>query len=456
MLNITQIPAPRVDLIDPKTGLMSREWFRFFNNIYTIVGANQGVVQIENGGTGLSTLPTNGQLLIGNTTTGAYVLNTITAALGVSVANGAGTITIANTGVLSNVGGIGIGVSSATGDVTITNTGVLSTIAGAGISVSSATGNVTIANTGVLSVSGTAPVVSSGGAAPAISMAAATTSVNGYLTSTDWTTFNNKQPAGTYVTNLTGPITSVGNATSIASQTGTGTKFVVDNTPTLITPVLGVATATSINKMAITAPATSSTLAVADGKTFTVSKSLTLTGTDTTTMTFPTTTATIARTDAAQTFTGAQTLGNDNLIQGTAAKGINFTANTAAAGMTSQLLNWYEEGTWTPVFASAGGTITSYTVNAAKYTRIGRQLALSFDVTITNNGTGAVAINVTGLPFAAAAAYSSVGSIVEVAVVGFGGFINQNSTTNLSLVTAAWLYPGGTNYRLIGSIAYNV
>lgn len=36
--------------------------------------------------------------------------------------------------------------------------------------------------------------------------------------------------------NLTGPITSVGNATSIASQTGTGTKFVVDTSPTIITP----------------------------------------------------------------------------------------------------------------------------------------------------------------------------------------------------------------------------
>jgi len=47
--------------------------------------------------------------------------------------------------------------------------------------------------------------------------------------------------------NLTGPITSVGVATSIASQTGTGTKFVVDTSPTLVTPVLGVATATSIN-----------------------------------------------------------------------------------------------------------------------------------------------------------------------------------------------------------------
>lgn len=110
--------------------------------------------------------------------------------------------------------------------------------------------------------------------------------------------------------NLTGPITSVGNATSVASQTGTGTKFVMDTSPTLVTPTLGVATATSINKMAITAPATSSTLAVANGKTFTASNTLTLVGTDSTTMTFPTTSATIARTDAANTFTGTQTFSN--------------------------------------------------------------------------------------------------------------------------------------------------
>jgi hypothetical protein len=47
--------------------------------------------------------------------------------------------------------------------------------------------------------------------------------------------------------NLTGPITSVGSATSIASQTGTGSTFVMQTSPTLTTPVLGVATATSIN-----------------------------------------------------------------------------------------------------------------------------------------------------------------------------------------------------------------
>jgi len=55
--------------------------------------------------------------------------------------------------------------------------------------------------------------------------------------------------ATTVVTNanLTGVITSVGNATSIASQTGTGTKFVVDTSPILITPNIGVATGTSLD-----------------------------------------------------------------------------------------------------------------------------------------------------------------------------------------------------------------
>lgn len=58
------------------------------------------------------------------------------------------------------------------------------------------------AGTYVTSVTGTAPVVSSGGTTPAISMAAATTSVNGYLTSTDWNTFNGKQAALVSGTNI--------------------------------------------------------------------------------------------------------------------------------------------------------------------------------------------------------------------------------------------------------------
>ena len=83
--------------------------------------------------------------------------------------------------------------------------------------------------------------------------------------------------------NLTGPITSSGAATSIASQTGTGTKFVMDNTPTLITPVLGVATATSINGTTIpsskTLVATDSTQYVVPSQTGNTGKYLTTDGT---------------------------------------------------------------------------------------------------------------------------------------------------------------------------------
>lgn len=79
------------------------------------------------------------------------------------------------------------------------------------------------------------------------------------------------------------------NATTIQGVATTGSvAYVKSTSPTLITPVLGVATATSINKMAITAPATSSTLAVADGKTATISNTLTFTGTDASSVAFGT------------------------------------------------------------------------------------------------------------------------------------------------------------------------
>lgn len=64
-----------------------------------------------------------------------------------------------------------------------------------------------------------------------------------------------------------------------------------------------------------------------------------------------------------------------NIIQGTATKGINFTANTPAAGMTSQLLNWYEEGSWTPN-QGAGLTLVGAFSSSGTYTRIGRSVTV--------------------------------------------------------------------------------
>ena len=68
-------------------------------------------------------------------------------------------------------------------------------------------------------------------------------------------------------------------STLVTDETGSG-ALVFANSPTLISPTLGVASATSVNKLTITAPTTSATLTIADGKTLTSSNSLTFTGTD--------------------------------------------------------------------------------------------------------------------------------------------------------------------------------
>jgi hypothetical protein len=99
----TQITPPRVPLTDERTGAVSREWYRWLYNIYNITGGALGITPVINGGTGLGTIPTNGQLLIGNGT--GYTLNTLGFGAGILVTNGAGTVTVANTGVLSFSGG---------------------------------------------------------------------------------------------------------------------------------------------------------------------------------------------------------------------------------------------------------------------------------------------------------------------------------------------------------------
>ena len=45
--NVTQIPAPRVDFIDKRTGLMAREWYRFFVNLYDIAGGGASAVSLD-------------------------------------------------------------------------------------------------------------------------------------------------------------------------------------------------------------------------------------------------------------------------------------------------------------------------------------------------------------------------------------------------------------------------
>lgn len=88
------------------------------------------------------------------------------------------------------------------------------------------------------------------------------------------------------------------------------------------------------------------------------------------------------------------TLSTDNLIIGTANKGIDFSANANAPGMTSELLNDYEEGTWTP---SLGGNTTYFSQNGT-YTKVGRLVFVQGLLYINVQGTGSTT-TISGLPF---------------------------------------------------------
>ena len=132
MPNITQIPAPRVSLIDEKTGLISREWFRFLNNVYTIVGGEtQGVISPENGGTGSNATPANGQIPIGNGTN--YTPANLTQGTGLTVTNGAGSVELAitNTGVTAG----SYGSASAVPNYSVNAQGQLTSAASTSIAI---------------------------------------------------------------------------------------------------------------------------------------------------------------------------------------------------------------------------------------------------------------------------------------------------------------------------------
>jgi hypothetical protein len=93
------------------------------------------------------------------------------------------------------------------------------------------------------------------------------------------------------------------------------------------------------------------------------------------------------------------TLSTGNLIIGTSGQGIDFSA-TPGTG-TSELLNDYEEGTWTPTLTSASGVCTVGT-NIGKYTKIGRMVYFNCRLQFsTDASVGTSDLTIGGLPFAA-------------------------------------------------------
>ena len=158
-----------------------------------------------------------------------------------------------------------------------------------------------------------------------------------------------------------------------------------------------------------------------------------------------------------------------NLVIGTSGHGIDFSATSDASGMTSELLDDYEEGTWEPAIKFGGGStgINYSSYNRGWYTKIGRVVVLKIALEVTNKGTstGAASLvvpfnsSLTSSSHAQAIPHSKVNANVVFAygTAGSGEFGLRHSVASTSTGFGA-LNNGdfGTSFSLIGSITYMI
>jgi hypothetical protein len=125
--------------------------------------------------------------------------------------------------------------------------------------------------------------------------------------------------------------------------------------------------------------------------------------------------------------------------------------------MTSELLDWYEEGAWTPSDGSGAGL--SLTVANATYTRIGRLVTANFAITYpaTANVTNA---RIGGLPFTSSSVGFSHPMVVSFCQTGIckSGLVDTSATTFLLSDTAGNALTNAQMSTLIlrGTVIYEV
>jgi len=165
----------------------------------------------------------------------------------------------------------------------------------------------------------------------------------------------------------------------LPTLTGNANKLVVINSSgTGMDVTLAPAGLTSVNKIALTQPATGATLTILDGKTLTANHSLTLAGADGTVMTFPATSASVARIDAAQTFEGVQDFnGRIDANAGLAVTGANFTSRGISDTATAVALTLSGSGANSVTIAnSATVPVISTTAGSLFLTSAGQNVGL--------------------------------------------------------------------------------
>ena len=133
------------------------------------------------------------------------------------------------------------------------------------------------------------------------------------------------------------------------------------------------------------------------------------------------------------------TVNTGNIVIGTSGKGIDFSATSDASGMSSELLDDYEEGTYTPTLTpSTGGSIgVNSSFDKAAYTKIGRVVHVTGSIVSASpsSATGAVGVS---LPFTIVnlgdeagdfAASATISSLASVNVAELTAFASEGGTT---------------------------